>query len=563
MHRDVYSRIDELVGARNAGRACLILALMLILLISSCSDNPSKPVTPISVSVVTVPEGLSITVDGRTYAAPRSFSWAPGSTHTVATTPTHSPDSGTQHSWSSWSDGAGVSHSVSPTTDTLYTATFTTQYRLTTATYPTGSGTISLDPIATGNWYNAGQQVQIQTTSETNYNFMSWTGSGSGSYSGPDNPINVVMNAPLAQTANFAGATISVTVQTWPPGQVFTVDASSYSSHQTFNWVPGTTHTLATTSPQLGGPETRYIYSGWSDGGGIDHSVSPTTDALYTAYFTTQYQLTTAINPSGIGTVSLDPTTNGNWYDAAQQVQVQANPGANYSFLDWTGSGSGSYTGPNNPAIVVMNAPITESASFYATSAGSVIVESKSFALGSNVCQVGVYITNPEPIVALVLPLEIREVTPGAFPATSLTFQGNPSGRVQNSPLGPEGLTWPPAVVTSSRYAVTATTPCSGPTSSSYATAAAQIDFVSPDAVFYAAVSSGDPGIGQSISLPPGSDPLGVPSFWFTFGITTTPGIFVIDTCCIRPGSHLAFVNEAITIVVPQFVRGFVAIYAE
>lgn len=562
MRREPHSRIDQLVKTVRANQIYLLLASTLLLLTSSCSKSPSKPEVSISVTVATDPAGLSITVDGSAYTSPHVFSWARGSAHTAATTPTQSPVNGTQYTWDSWSDGGELNHAISPTTDTIYTANFATQYQLTTTVSPSAAGTITLDPTTDGNWYSVGQQVQIQATSGTNHNFLSWTGSGSGSYTGPDNPTSVVMNAPLAQTANFADATITVTVQAWPPGQLFTVDGVSYSSHQIFNWITGSNHTIATSSQQVGGADTRYLYSGWSDGGAIDHSVSPTTDTLYTANFATQYRLTTVINPSGIGSISLFPATVGNWYDAGLQVQLQANPANSFSFLNWVGNGSGSYTGADNPAIVFMNSPIVQSANF-SSAAGNVIVESKSFQSGSPVCRVGVYVTNSEPITALVLPLELRSITPNAFPSTSFTFQMNPGGRVYNSPLGPEGESWPAATVTTRRYAVAASTNCSGPTSSSYAVAAPQIDFVSPDAVLHAAVSLGDTEVGQSVSLPPGSDPIGVPSFWFTFGVAYFPGRFVIDTCCVRPDNHLSFVNEAVEIIAPQFQRGIISIYVE
>lgn len=71
-----------------------------------------------------------------------------------------------------------------------------------------------------------------------------------------------------------------------------------------------------------------------------------------------QYQLTMQANPSNGGTVS---PSSGSY---AEQVQISASPASGYSFQGWSGSGSGSYTGPAQSAIVTMNGPIVEIANF-------------------------------------------------------------------------------------------------------------------------------------------------------------------------------------------------------
>ena len=85
---------------------------------------------------------------------------------------------------------------------------------------------------------------------------------------------------------------MSVTVQANPPGLAFAVDGTNYTSAQTFNWTPGSNHTIATTSPQSGSAGVQYVWSSWSDGGAISHTISPTVSSNYTANFTTQYYLT-------------------------------------------------------------------------------------------------------------------------------------------------------------------------------------------------------------------------------------------------------------------------------
>jgi hypothetical protein len=52
-------------------------------------------------------------------------------------------------------------------------------------------------------WYDAGTVVSISATPASGWLFSSWTGSGTGSYSGTNNPVSVTMNGPITETANF------------------------------------------------------------------------------------------------------------------------------------------------------------------------------------------------------------------------------------------------------------------------------------------------------------------------------------------------------------------------
>ncbi|MEI6797040.1 MAG: leucine-rich repeat protein, partial [Methanomassiliicoccales archaeon] len=78
-----------------------------------------------------------------------------------------------------------------------------------------------------------------------------------------------------------------------------------------------------------------------------------------TATWAMQYQLAISAN---FGSVSPD---NGSWHNAGSNVVVSATapsvvPGERYVWNGWTGTGTGSYTGTNNPANISMNGPMTE-----------------------------------------------------------------------------------------------------------------------------------------------------------------------------------------------------------
>jgi hypothetical protein len=136
------------------------------------------------------------------------------------------------------------------------------------------------------------------------------------------------------------------------------VDGTTYTATQRFSWVPGSSHTIATTSPQSGGTGVQYVWSSWSDHGVISHTVAPTTNTTYTATFKTQYFLTMAHGTGG----KVSPASG--WKNSGTVVSISATPNSGFSFSSWTGSGIGSYSGPNNPASITMGGPITENATF-------------------------------------------------------------------------------------------------------------------------------------------------------------------------------------------------------
>ena len=149
-----------------------------------------------------------------------------------------------------------------------------------------------------------------------------------------------------------------VTVQTNPAGVVFTVDGTTYSSTQTFSWVPGSSHTIATTSPQSGGTGVQYVWTKWNDNGAISHTVTPAINTTYTATFRTQYYLTMTSGTGG----TVSPASG--WKNSGAAVSITARPSTGYSFDNWTGTGTGSYSGTANPISITIGGPITETATF-------------------------------------------------------------------------------------------------------------------------------------------------------------------------------------------------------
>ncbi len=119
-------------------------------------------------------------------------------------------------------------------------------FTLSTQVSPAGSGYVN---PASVNSYCYGQTVQVVAIPAPGYKFSSWTGSGSGSYTGTQNPVPVVVDAQIAETANFVSGPSNIIAS-----QVsFTYLTTALQSTTSTTWVPITG--LAFT----GGANTAYM----------------------------------------------------------------------------------------------------------------------------------------------------------------------------------------------------------------------------------------------------------------------------------------------------------------
>ncbi|NAY82452.1 MAG: hypothetical protein GU362_06215 [Thaumarchaeota archaeon] len=334
------------------------------------------------------------------------------------------------------------SDTFTPTQSGSIIGNYETQYELIMSVYPSGAG--STTPSGSS-WYNAGSNVKISATANSGYQFASWSGSGSSSYSGTSNPVTITMNSPVNETAIF---NIEVIIQnTFGGSASASYNGQTYQSNTSFYVAPNSQVTF-TASPNQG-----YFFDKWVgtqsstnnplnltitqptnetaefgfyitfsttglgsnaegtvlsvDGQGYTYSQLPVTIAVnygqsvsYSFYspvyastngvryvwvstsgldnkqtdnfiphqsgdvignYASQYELIMSVYPSGAGTTNPSGTT---WYNAGTNVQISATPNAGYMFASWSGVGTISYSGTNNPATVTMNSPINETANF-------------------------------------------------------------------------------------------------------------------------------------------------------------------------------------------------------
>lgn len=174
-------------------------------------------------------------------------------------------------------------------------------------------------------------------------------------------------NTTLTYTINQAGvppATLTVTSQ--PVGLQVTVDGQAYTTPASFQFIPGTQHTVAAVTPQVSAG-VRNVFVSWSDGGAASHSVTmPATSLTVSATFTTSFQLSTVIAPPNGGTVAASPSSADGFYAPGTVVQLTATPTTNATFAGW----GGALNGTANPQNVTMDAPKSVTANFVPQTCG-------------------------------------------------------------------------------------------------------------------------------------------------------------------------------------------------
>ena len=152
-----------------------------------------------------------------------------------------------------------------------------------------------------------------------------------------------------------AHATVAITLTTSLPGPTITADGTTLPVNVVLDWVAGSSHTIAAPTPQPGPTGTRFVFTSWSDAGAASHSVAPTAATTYKATFSTQYQLTTAVNNSAAGTIL--PATG--WNNSGTLVTVTATAKPGYKFTGWSGACTGTAA-----CKVTTSAPASVTANF-------------------------------------------------------------------------------------------------------------------------------------------------------------------------------------------------------
>jgi parallel beta-helix repeat protein len=233
---------------------------------------------------------------------------------------------------SPWPVDTGVRYVADPASGSVLmdepkvvTVPWTTQYCL---TYNSPQGA----PVVEG-WYDAGTTANWHATSP-------WPGDPGIQYIAIPDSGSILMDAPHEITIS------------WQTQYYLTVD-SRYGDPQGAGWYnAGVTASWSVTSPWPGDTGVQYVIDPTS---GTILMDEPKT--LVVVPWITQFQLTTAVDPSDTGSVS---PASGSWFNAETVVSCEATPNSGYWFVDW----SGDLSGTTNPQNLAMSSPKSVTAHF-------------------------------------------------------------------------------------------------------------------------------------------------------------------------------------------------------
>ena len=327
------------------------------------------------------PPGLQVVADGAAVTTPKSFTWAPGTQHTlsVAAGP-QAGATGVRYAFTRWSnDGPQSQTVVASMTNRILTANFAQQYRVQTAVGTGGGGSVSISPGSADGFYTEGTVVTITATPNAGFSFLAWEGTTADLTADSQSPTMFTVNtASLQYTADFAGGPIT-TIGSNVSNLSAMVDGHVAYLPSSFSWTPGSTHTIAikdTVQPTgSSGLPYQYVFLNWSNGVAATQTITAgAASTTITAMWKKQFLVSTNINypdPNGSngGTVTVSPQSSSCfdatdcYYDQGTTVTITASPASPYAFIGYGGDLSGMFTF-NGSAVLQVNDQIAVTAYF-------------------------------------------------------------------------------------------------------------------------------------------------------------------------------------------------------
>jgi hypothetical protein len=290
---------------------------------------------------------------------PGTFPWAPGAAVSSNGSAGFTP--------------VGAGATVTVTAGQTVNLSYTRAYRVDVVSGLGGSTTLE-----GSQWFASGSSANFTATPVSADAFGGWTGTGVGSYSGPNATAFVTVGGPITETASFfplPSSRFNVTFDESgiPAGSWWTVtlDGYGYSSNTTSLTVSNLLSCAAGTAGQY--LESVPVAYNATVGATRYFAVNPPTEfctnggTIQPLTFATQYQVSVSATLGGTAYVAdgSEFSTSSLWANSSDTVQLTASPtvGAD-TFVGWTGTGAGSYSGTELDPTVVPGGPVTEVATF-------------------------------------------------------------------------------------------------------------------------------------------------------------------------------------------------------
>jgi len=303
---------------------------------------------------------ITYNVNGGTGTAPAQQSVIEGLSASLATGAGLSRSGFTFGGWSTNTAGTGTNYNAgatfTPTGNTTLYARWVSNLTLTINRVPAAGGTVTGAGAVPGN-----TAVPITANAAAGYTFTGWTtGAGATIFNSFVSSTTVTLTANATITANFRGSgyTLTTRVSSLPDAGAAAGTVTRTPSNDEYSH--GTVVTL-TANPGSGHQFSHWIVT--QGGSSVGNArTSPTTMTL-----TANTTVTAHFVPSGGGIVT--PTTHSLTVNAAEggtvspegqstqlantPITISASADEDYTFTNWTVTGSGTITTPNLPTTTV------------------------------------------------------------------------------------------------------------------------------------------------------------------------------------------------------------------
>ncbi|MBC7926065.1 MAG: hypothetical protein H7039_10460 [Bryobacteraceae bacterium] len=164
----------------------------------------------------------------------------------------------------------------------------------------------------------------------------------------------------------YSVPTEETTIATFPSGLDVLVDGELVRSPRTYQWSPGSTHSLSVPAEQFSGTY-RYVFGRWSNDGNADQQVVAGSGAtVYTAAFVRQIRIPLTV-ARGRGRIEVTPEAQeGGWFPEGTPISVAALPESGWQLGGWSGTGAyGVHGASPNPLRFIARGTATQYAAVF------------------------------------------------------------------------------------------------------------------------------------------------------------------------------------------------------
>lgn len=157
-------------------------------------------------------------------------------------------------------------------------------------------------------------------------------------------------------TRIYGEAPRRTTITSNPPGLNVIVDGATVTTPATFDWPPGSTHSLEAINQSR--DSVQMVFGRWSNFGLPSQTITASAaTTLYTVHYRRLVPFPTTATPAPAGTIRFSPAPENDLVPLGTIAQLEAVPADGFTFTNWSGFGFFTAHGSANPIRIPVNEP--------------------------------------------------------------------------------------------------------------------------------------------------------------------------------------------------------------